>query len=73
MTIYESAPVAPGSFIQGDAQLMPLPDGTLLPPGEYSAWLVRYAYDAQWNSWQQTEATTQVTLVVTGKAGDTPE
>ena len=72
LTIYESEPVAPGSFIQGDVQLMPLPDGTLLPPGEYEAWLVRYAYDAQWNSWQQTEATTQVTLVVTGKAGDTP-
>lgn len=72
LTIYESDPVAPGAFLEGRAALRTLPDGQALPAGEYTAWLVRYAYDAQWNSWQMEDASTQLTLSVpepTGKAG----
>lgn len=68
LTIYESAPVAPGSFVENPVQLLPLPDGAMLPEGTYAAWLVRYGYDAAWNSWQMLDAATQLTLVV--KAGD---
>lgn len=74
LTIYESDPVAPGAFLEGRAALRTLPDGQALPAGEYTAWLVRYAYDAQWNSWQMEDASTQLTLSVpepTGKAGGT--
>ena len=73
LTIYESQPVAPGSFVEGQARLLPLPDGEMLPPGSYTAWLVRYAFDSQWNSWQMLDAQTQLTLVVHEKAGDTPQ
>lgn len=74
LTIYESDPVAPGAFLEGRAALRALPDGQPLPAGTYTAWLVRYAYDAQWNSWQMEDASTQLTLTVpelTGKAGGT--
>lgn len=70
ITILESEAVAPGSSLEGTAQLLPLPDGQMLPKGEYTAWLVRFTRDQQTGLWKMLDARTQLALSVGRKAGD---
>ena len=63
ISLYESEPVMPGGYLEG-LQLNALPDGTYLPKGEYTGWLVRYAVDAQSGERVMLEVNTQLQLVV---------
>ena len=63
ISLYESEPVMPGGYLEG-LQLSALPDGTDLPKGEYTGWLVRYAVDAQSGERVMLEVNTQLQLAV---------
>ncbi len=69
LTIYESEAVAPGSFLDGNVQLDPLPDGQMLPTGEYAAWLVRSVWNAAGGYWEMLDARTELVLQIGAKAG----
>ena len=63
ISLFESEPISPGGYLEG-AALHALPDGEILPRGEYSAWLVRYAVDAYSGEQLMLEVNTQLQLNV---------
>lgn len=63
ISLYESEVVSPGAYVEG-VRLHALPDGEQLPQGTYTAWLVRYALDAQTQQEMMLDVNTQLQLVV---------
>lgn len=63
VSLYESEPVGPGGYLE-EASLHALPDGEMLPPGEYTGWLVRYAVDEKTGEETMLEVNTQLKLIV---------
>ena len=63
ISLFESESIGPGGYLEG-ATLHALPDGESLPRGEYTAWLVRFAVDAQSGEQLMLEVNTQLQLNV---------
>lgn len=63
ISLFESEPIAPGSFLE-EAILGALPDGEPLPSGTYTGWLVRYAQSDKTTERTMLDADTQIQIVV---------
>ena len=63
VTLVDAGIAQPGEFLETELTLGPLPDGSSLPKGEYTAWLARAGQDAD-GAWTVRGADTKVLLTV---------
>ncbi len=63
LSLFESAPVAPGQFLS-EAAVRQLPDGERLPAGTYQAWLVKYETDKETGERTMDSVNTEIQLTV---------
>lgn len=62
ISLYDSAPIAPGVFLE-DIALTALPDGQPLPSGAYNGWLVRYTVDPYTGALSMLDANTLLEII----------